>query len=189
MHHLLLAGGLMLVAQVAQDTRANRGPTDTSTLTVYPSVNGLAECTDFSIEVDGRRLWVESLRKSMPEDAPGWFRDPEVEQNLSVNIASFGCSGAHTLTINWTLAKTVTRAAARASVFRWQECRASATNQPIGLASLSCLSCRTSFKLPECRDTALRRPGSASLGLPRYTPDAVRPGYAPTGSPEEFPTG
>ena len=125
----LFAGGLMLAAQVAQHTTADPSPTGTSlkardvkwqapfeagsvdvreaagtkkqdgTLTLYPAIAGLAECADFTIEVDGRKLWVESLRKAMPEDAPGWFRDPEVEKNLSVNIASFGCSGAHTLTV------------------------------------------------------------------------------------------
>jgi polygalacturonase len=72
---------------------------ENSSVIIYPAVGGLVTCTDLTIEAGGKQIWVENLKRPIPENAPDWFRSVPATRNMEVNIASFGCSGPFELTI------------------------------------------------------------------------------------------
>jgi hypothetical protein len=65
----------------------------TSSVEAYPSVEGLVQSTEVSVEVEGHDIWTEYLKRPMPDYAPDWFRESDLIGDLAVNIACFACEG------------------------------------------------------------------------------------------------
>ena len=66
---------------------------------VAAPTSGLVTCSNLTLEVNGAPVWVENLTKACPPDAPDWFRY-NTSNNLAVNIASFTCTNASTLSLH-----------------------------------------------------------------------------------------
>ena len=85
-------GCLVLVLIALESLADSTAPPTSSKTQPYPVPPGLANCVEFTLEINGTPVWVEHLKPPYPADAPDWFRAPATE-NLAVNIAAFACTG------------------------------------------------------------------------------------------------
>jgi len=72
------------------------------TVTVYPASDGLVQSTDFSVSVNGLKIWTEKYTSNLDfPNLPDWFNDPAVRKPQVMNIAAF--DGTGTLNVSVTV--------------------------------------------------------------------------------------